>query len=111
MLLKKQETIDTLTVFEQNSGLKLNYDKSLIYRIGSLKDTDAMLYTTKTLAWTNEPFKVLGIEVSGSRNELIDLNYKDMYDKVETTLNAWQNRDLSLFGKTLIIKRIPVTGK
>ena len=58
-----QAAIDTLENFEKNSGLKLNYDKSNVCRIGSLAKSDAQLYTTKTLNWTNETITVFGIEI------------------------------------------------
>ena len=35
--------IDTLTLFEQNTGLRLNYDKTNVYHTGSLTNTNAML--------------------------------------------------------------------
>ena len=35
--------IDTLTLFEQNTGLRLNYDKTNVYHTGSLTNMNAML--------------------------------------------------------------------
>ncbi len=40
--------ISTLDYVHQNTGLKVNYDKTSIYRIGSLKHSDATLYTQMT---------------------------------------------------------------
>ena len=39
---------DTFDVIETNTELKINYDKTTIYRIGSLKHSKAKLYTKKT---------------------------------------------------------------
>ena len=80
-----QETIDTLTTFENISGLKLNY-KSVVHRIGSLKDTNAKFCTTKQLAWTNDPIKVPGIEISCSKSQLLELNYKNMSEKIKAVI-------------------------
>ena len=41
--------IGVLTHIEENTGLKVSYDKTCIYRIGSLKGTDAKCYTVKPL--------------------------------------------------------------
>ena len=70
-----QQTLHTLILFERNYGLKLNYDKSNVYRIGSLKNSNARMYTIKTLMWTNDPIKVLGTNIYGKREELIERNY------------------------------------
>ena len=40
--------------FGMNSGFKINYDKTVLYRVGSLKDSDANLYCEKQVQWTNE---------------------------------------------------------
>ena len=50
-----QEATDNLVLFENNTGLKHYYEKSTVYRIGSLKKSNAKYYTSKELAWTNEP--------------------------------------------------------
>ena len=48
-VLHDQETMtelfNVIEKFGQISGLKMNYDKTNIYRIGSLKNSDARLYT------------------------------------------------------------------
>ena len=63
--LNKQESLDaivnTLTLFENNTSLRLNYDKTSVHRIGSFKDTNAKLYSMEPLNWTNEPINILGI--------------------------------------------------
>ena len=57
----KQKSLDELTKeldkFEKQTGLAVSYEKTAIYRIGSLRDSDAQLYSQKPLAWTNEGIK------------------------------------------------------
>ena len=50
-----ENVIQTLSHIETNTGLTVSYDKTLIYRIGSLANSDAKLYTSKNFHWTNEP--------------------------------------------------------
>lgn len=57
---------------EENIGFKINYDKTTIYRIGSLAGTDTKLYTDKQVKWTNEPINVLGVFVSDDVNALME---------------------------------------
>ena len=44
-----ESVTDTLAIAEKNLGLKVNYDKTSIYCIGSLRDTDAKLYMQKNV--------------------------------------------------------------
>ena len=97
------ETIITISIFEQNSGLKLNYEESSVYRIGSLRNSNAKYYTSKALTWTNEPIKVVGIQICDNSEEALTLNYSEMLGKVQNILNLWCYRNLSLAGKVMII--------
>ena len=53
-----QTIIDSLVFFENNTGLKLNYDKSAVCRIGSLRNSNAKLYTTKEVNWESKDLSV-----------------------------------------------------
>ena len=64
--LSLNEVVDTLTIIERNTGLLLNYDKTSIYRIGSLRNCHAKLYTKVEFKWTNEPITVLGVKMSNN---------------------------------------------
>ena len=80
-----------LNTFEKHSGLKINYDKTTIYRIGSLKNSDAQLYSTKPIAWSSVGFEMLGIQIC----------HKDI---LET--NSWRGRHISLFAKIAVINSL-----
>ena len=58
-----REIINTLMKFKVNMGLKLNYEKGFVCRIGSAKNLIARLYTSKQLHWTDDPVKVLGVYI------------------------------------------------
>lgn len=83
---------DTLTCIEENTGLLVNYDKTSIYRIGSIADSHAMLCTTKNFKWTNEPTTVLGVNITHESNKLLDINYATVTGKMESVVSLWQNR-------------------
>ena len=55
--------LKTLNDFQNISGLKINYDKTELLRIGSLKNSNARLYTQRQLKWTNETVKLLGVHL------------------------------------------------
>ena len=102
-LFDQESLQDILTHFETNTGLKLNYDKSTVYRLGSLRNSDAIFYTTKQLIWTNDSINVLGIEIDHNSVNMLKHNYDTIIDKVKLIFQSWHNRELSLLGKTMLI--------
>ena len=95
------QSFDTLSCIEANTGLTISYEKTCVYRIGSLANTNAKIYTQKDLQWTNDPISILGITVANS--ETVRLNYPPVIDKVKNTLDAWFSRRQTLMGKTLVV--------
>ena len=59
-----QTAISTLQTFEANTKLKLNYDNTNVFRIGSFKNTNAKIYTTKQLHWTNDEININQISIN-----------------------------------------------
>ena len=100
------EVEKTFSKFQRVSGLKVNYDKTEILRIGSLRYSDAKLITATEMCWTNDPVLLLGVIICTDTNRLIQLNFDPLIIKVENQMKIWSMRDLSLFGKTLIIKSL-----
>ena len=92
--------------FRRNSGFTVNYNKTTVYRLGSLKNSKAKCYTEKDLVWTNEPINVLGITIDHCIEKTKALNYDPLITTTERTLQAWARRSLSLFGKVEIINTL-----
>ena len=101
-----QEIISTFGNFEQNSGMKINYDKTTVYRIGSLRNTQAMFYSDRKIRWSNGPINVLGVLVSYNHQEMLTLNLDPLVTKSENLLRMWKIRGLSLIGKVLVINSL-----
>ena len=55
--------LETMSRVEAQIGLKISYDKTTIYRIGSIKESNARLYTTKELKWSDGPIETLGVKI------------------------------------------------
>ena len=97
-----QSAINTLKVFESNTGLKLNYDKSNVYQIGSLKHSCAKLETFKPRPWTNESIQVLSIEIDHDHKKMKIKNYEGIVEKIIGITQTWTNRYLSLQGNVIL---------
>ena len=97
--------LDTLSCIESQIGLKVSYDKTTIYRIGSLVDSNAKLFTRKNLKWSNDNLHTLGIYMNCTGCP-VERNYRDVINKIHKVCSAWVNRNATLYGKVLIINTL-----
>ena len=97
------EVISTFDRFHSLSGLKVNYDKTEIMRIGSLKNSVAKLITAKPFKWTNDPVNVLGATLTTVENDLCELNFPQQQKKIENLIKIWNQRILTFYGKITLI--------
>ena len=104
-----QESLDqvfyTIEEFQKRSGFSINYSKSTVYRLGSLRKSKAMLYTRMSLSWM-DTINVLGVYVTHDKDLLYKLNYDNLVIKVESIFKSWGKRGLSLYGKALIVNSL-----
>lgn len=102
-------SIELLNNFGNVSGLVVNYSKSSILRIGSIKNYDTIFFPNKKLIWSKGPIKFLGIHMSLNRNEMSDLNYEVQLKKISTILNVWSQRGITPIGKVTVIKSLAIS--
>ena len=93
-----------LNQFRLQSGFTVSYDKTTLYRIGSLRHSDAQMYSLDQFIWSNKDINVLGVTIA--HEELVDKNYLPLLQKVKTVLNAWYNRGLSLIAKIQVVNTL-----
>ena len=97
--------IHIFNIIEESTGLKVSYDKTTVYRIGSLANSNAKVYTSKELKWSNEYVETLGINMSNDKDILTN-NFNKVIEKMETVSKIWYYRQLTLTGKVLIINTL-----
>ena len=90
--------------FRKQSGFTVSYDKTTLYRIGSLRHSNAQMYDIDTVKWSNEDITVLGVKIA--HEDIIPKNYETLVAKARQTLNAWFNRGLSLIGKVQVVNAL-----
>ena len=101
-----QATMNILSAFEANTGLKTNYDKTVVYRIGSIKHTNAKFYSSRKLKWTNDSINTLGVYISHDIEDMLEKNFGELIEKAENVLKMWHYQNLSLFGKNLVVNSL-----
>ena len=98
-----QAAFDTIIHFEKRSGFRISYEKTTLYRIGSIKKSQEKFYTNSMVSWTNEKTNILGVDIVHDSKKLTQINYLPLIKKAEGILYAWGNRSLSLYGKIMIV--------
>ena len=95
----------TMYEFSMATGQKINYDKTQIVRIGSLRDSKAIYYVDKPIQWS-EGTKILGIEITANRERMYRKNFEILYEKMTKVLNMWEGRSLTLIGRILVVNTL-----
>ena len=95
--------------FYRFSGLNINYEKTIAYKLGPCRDSDATFVTIRNIAWTNEPVKILGIWFHPSLKRMMHENFTSKIDKVKAILNVWKTRKLTLMGRIAIVNTLIIS--
>ena len=101
-----QATMNEFDKFEKMTGMKISYEKTTIYRIGSIRNTNAKFFSARRVQWSNEPLHILGIWFDHDEDKVKELNVKPITEKVKNVLEVWKLRGLSLMGKIQIVNTL-----
>ena len=93
-----------LEAFHLQSGFTVSYDKTTLYRIGSLRHSNAAMYNLDQVQWSNQDITVLGVIISNE--EILNKNYEVTIEKVKRVLGSWENRNLTLMGKVQVVNTL-----
>ena len=98
-----QITVD----FGEISGLRLNLEKTkAMWLVKWSGNKDKPLQ----LKWVSNPTRILGIYFSYDEKGNNEMNFNLKINKLQTNLDIWKSRDLTLFGKVMIIKALGVSS-
>ena len=95
-----------LDQFNSMSGLKINIEKCNVIRLGSFND---ILCRDKPLTWPTDKILYLGITIplTGQHN-FYDVNLYPKVQEIEKLLKVWTLRNLTLYGKIVIMKTLVI---
>ena len=97
--------INTVQEYCKATGLSINYNKIQVMHIGALRNANVKYYSDKPLHWS-EKIKILGITISADRNEMVNLNFQQLVQKMMVVLNKWHARTLTLLGRVLVVNTL-----
>ena len=95
-----------LEQFSRISGLEVNREKTQGMWLGNLRHSKKEILG---IAWPTDPIKGLGVYFSYDHDQREQQNFKGKLKELEDILNIWKCRNLSLTGKTLIIKTLGIS--
>ena len=104
-LISVENGLQLIRSIGEISGLQLNIGKTKAMWLGKLANQkDKPL----SLKWVDNPIRILGIFFSYDSKGNNKQNFDLKVQKLQTNLDMWRSRDLTLFGKVLIIKALGV---
>ena len=102
-LASVEKILEIVENFGNMAGLKLNRRKTKAIWLGRWEKNKS---NPLQLKWLHNPVKILGIYVSYDENGNKQMNFNLKLQKLQTNLDMWRARDLTLFGRVLIIKSL-----
>ncbi|XP_068692817.1 uncharacterized protein [Montipora foliosa] len=89
------------------SGFRLNLEKTKAMWLGKWSGKKNKPLQLK---WVSSPTGILGIYFSYDEKGNNEMNFNLKINKLQTNLDIWKSRDLTLFGKVMIIKALGVSS-
>ena len=97
-IISVENSLNKVNNFGVISGLKLNVKKTKAIWLGKWSKNKT---TPLQLQWVNKPVKILGIYLSYDDNKNKHFNFDLKVKKLQTKLDLWKARNLTLFGKAI----------
>ena len=101
--------LQVMEEFRLFAGLDINYNKTVAFKLGPCRDTQAKYYTIKKLCWTENPVKILGIWFHTDKEIMEEYNFYRKIPKIKALLQLWKSRHLTLLGKISIINTLALS--
>jgi hypothetical protein len=93
-----------LCVFEQLSGLKINFHKSELFCYGEAKEYQDQYAELFGCGMGKYPFKYLGILMH--HKKLLNVDWKSVEKKFEKRLSCWKGKMLSYGGRLILVNSV-----
>ena len=87
-----QLSLKTLKYFAKISGLHINYSKTQVIWIGSMKHSNHILDVGVDLEWGKSAFRLLGIDFDVDLQKIGDLNFKQKFEKIKKNYDKLESQ-------------------
>jgi hypothetical protein len=104
-----EKLFKTLSGFEDISGLKLNYEKTLNVWLGNKKNSSEKYLIHKKMEWNPKKFKILGLWFTNDLSKITEINMTDKILEVKRLFRIWLQRTTTPMGRVAILKSLILT--
>ena len=102
--------ITILKQYSKISGLNINFTKTLAIKINMNQNFTFQMGNDCNIKWQcHGNFTLLGIKYNLDQDEFLKINYEQKIYEFENTLNIWNARNLTIYGKICIIKSLALS--
>ena len=98
--------MNTLEIFGNISGLKLNTEKTKLVWLGKKRHSQDKIETKYSLEWNVTEFRLLGVIFSVDLNNMSKLNFDPLKETINKILNQWRRCSLTPLGKITVLKTL-----
>ncbi|KAL9974209.1 hypothetical protein ACROYT_G011222 [Oculina patagonica] len=105
-LISVEKALNIVNDFGRIAGLQLNMKKTKAIWLGKWANNKTNPLDMK---WMHTPVKILGIHFSYDKKGNDDLNFSLKLRKLQTKLDMWSARSLTLIGRVLITKTLCIS--
>ncbi len=95
--------IETINVFSTFSGYRINFSKSEVMPLGSLKQIPQNP-SPFPFKWSPEGFVYLGIRITPSLDQLYKTNFPPIFERIRLDLERWNTLPVSWLGRVALLK-------
>ena len=102
---------DILDAFGQKLSCKVNMNKANAFYVESSKGNMSQRFSVNGISWPKNLVKYLGVDIpiNNFHNNLLFIeNFPSITREVQTLLNIWSSRGLTLLGKITILKSLVI---
>ena len=87
-----ESALNTLEIFGDYSGLKMNMEKTKVIWIGRKRFCKEKLNIKLKLEWGNTEFSMLGLHFSTNLKDIPHINFTETLQKIKKEMGNWKNK-------------------
>ena len=101
--------IHTVMEYAKYSGLAMNFQKTKVIWFGCANNQSDIFMPHLNFEWNPPTFNILGIEFTIHLNNISDINIENKLPEMQKAINSWSKRDLTPFGKVVVIRTLIIS--
>ena len=104
-----EKALNTICEFSKVAGTKLNMEKTECLLTGNLIDMYQNEEHIAGVRIAKNYVKSLGVYLGHDKNICYEMNWTSKLEKLEKILSVWRTRNLTIFGKCIIINTLAIS--